>query len=231
MRTETKKATSRRAHPAKRQRRTELTRSTVLAAALREFAQHGLHGARVDQIAQGAGVNKQALYYHYGSKEGLFRATLASVYDNSAPIYRHWTVPDLPPETAMRWLITTLFEHFRRLEDGTSLITHENRYHGKHLTPKLRKQIRTAVTPIIRAIADVLHRGQREGVFSRSVKANDLYLTLIAESMFYFSHAYTLSAILEYDLLDDKSVNAWKTHVEEFVLAALRPTPGTKSTK
>ncbi|MCW5770356.1 MAG: TetR family transcriptional regulator [Rhodospirillaceae bacterium] len=219
----TKNAKSRRAHPAKRQRRTELTRSTVLGAALHEFAQHGLHGTRVDRIAARAGVNKQALYYHYGSKEELFRATLASVYGNSAPIHSHWSVPDLPPELAMRWLITTLFEHFRRLEDGTSVITHENRYHGKHLTPKIRQQIRAAVSPIIKAIADVLGRGQREGVFSKNVKANDLYLTLIAESMFYFSHAYTLSAILEYDLLDDAAVKAWKTHVEDFVLAALKP--------
>jgi TetR/AcrR family transcriptional regulator len=226
-----KPAKSRRAKQGKSQRRTEITRTTVLAAALREFAQLGLAGARVDRIAQRAGVNKQALYYHYGSKEDLFRATLASVYKDAMPIHQVWNAPGLSPEQAMRSLITALFEHFRRIEDGTSVIAHENRYHGKHLTPKIRHQIRAAIAPIIDAIENVLTRGQKEGVFAKNVTVANLYLTLIAQSMFYFSHAYTLSAILEYDLLSDDAVESWKSHVEEFVLAALRPTPRRKSTR
>ena len=66
----------------KLQPRAEITRAKILKASLREFAHFGLAGARVDVIAQRAGVNKQVLYYHFGSKEGLFRATLASVTIN-----------------------------------------------------------------------------------------------------------------------------------------------------
>jgi hypothetical protein len=40
-------------------------------------------------------------------------------------------------------------------------------------------------------------------------------------TMFYFSHAYTLSAILEKDLLDDGAIAAWKETVAETVLATL----------
>jgi TetR/AcrR family transcriptional regulator len=47
---------------AKPQARAEVTRRNILKAALREFAQLGLAGARVDTIAQRAGVNKQVLY-------------------------------------------------------------------------------------------------------------------------------------------------------------------------
>lgn len=46
-------------------------------AALREFVAKGFAGARVDRIAQRAGVNKRMLYHYFGSKEGLFQAILA----------------------------------------------------------------------------------------------------------------------------------------------------------
>jgi TetR/AcrR family transcriptional regulator len=54
----------------------ERTRRRILIAAEREFAAKGLAGARVDAIAQRAGVNKRMLYHYFGNKEGLYRAVL-----------------------------------------------------------------------------------------------------------------------------------------------------------
>lgn len=54
----------------------EKTREKLLDAATAEFVEHGLAGARVDRIASSAGVNKQAIYAYFGSKEGLFDAVL-----------------------------------------------------------------------------------------------------------------------------------------------------------
>ena len=47
------------------------------AAAREEFARRGYSGARVEQIARRAGVNKQLLFYYYHSKRGLFQAVLS----------------------------------------------------------------------------------------------------------------------------------------------------------
>jgi len=52
------------------------TKSRILEAATAEFAGHGLAGARVDRLAARAGANKQLIYAYFGSKEGLFDATL-----------------------------------------------------------------------------------------------------------------------------------------------------------
>jgi AcrR family transcriptional regulator len=49
----------------------------IVAAAREEFARRGFAGARVDQIARRAGVNKQLLFYYFHSKRGLFQAVLA----------------------------------------------------------------------------------------------------------------------------------------------------------
>jgi AcrR family transcriptional regulator len=206
----------------KQQPRAEITRASILKAALREFAQLGLAGARVDEIAKRAGVNKQVLYYHFGNKEDLFRATLASVYDQTFPeeILANGR-REMTSVEEMRELISGLFKHFRNIEEGTSLIGHENRYHGKHLTPTLRNNIRASVSPIIDKIRDVLARGQDDGTFSRKLSVDHLYLTLVAMSMFYFTHAYTLSAILDVDLLQDDAVHDWQRSVETVVLSAI----------
>jgi AcrR family transcriptional regulator len=56
----------------------------ILDVAIREFARKGLAGARVDEIARRAGVNKQLLYYYFKNKEGLYNAVLAEMVSVSA---------------------------------------------------------------------------------------------------------------------------------------------------
>ncbi len=51
----------------------DATRERILAAALAEFADKGLAGARVDAIARRARVNKRMLYHYFGNKQALFR--------------------------------------------------------------------------------------------------------------------------------------------------------------
>jgi len=58
--------------------KSELTREKILQAALYEFSIHGLAGARVDEIARSAGINKAMIYYHFESKEALFNQLFRS---------------------------------------------------------------------------------------------------------------------------------------------------------
>ena len=55
------------------------TRQKILAAAKKEFAQYGQAGTRVDRIARQAGVNKAMLYYHFQSKDNLYRETVGEI--------------------------------------------------------------------------------------------------------------------------------------------------------
>lgn len=52
--------------------KSEQTKEKILESALDEFSAHGLAGARVDKIAEAAGVNKAMIYYYFTSKEALF---------------------------------------------------------------------------------------------------------------------------------------------------------------
>lgn len=56
------------------------TRDKIVAAALQEFAAHGKEGARVDRIAESAGVNKAMIYYHFHSKDNLYIEVVTSFF-------------------------------------------------------------------------------------------------------------------------------------------------------
>jgi AcrR family transcriptional regulator len=54
----------------------EQSKSRILEAAFREFAEYGVAGARVDRIATSAACNKNLIYVYFGSKEALFASVL-----------------------------------------------------------------------------------------------------------------------------------------------------------
>jgi TetR/AcrR family transcriptional regulator len=70
--------------PDQRLRDSERSRQQLLAAALDEFAAKGYAGARVQDIADRAGVNKQLIPYYFGGKEGLYRALEQAWLDQEA---------------------------------------------------------------------------------------------------------------------------------------------------
>ena len=59
------------------------TAQRLLDAAAQEFALHGYAAARIRDIVDAAGVNLAAVNYHFGGKEGLYRATLAMLAQRS----------------------------------------------------------------------------------------------------------------------------------------------------
>lgn len=82
----------------------EETRRQILEAAARAFSESGFVGATTRTVAARAGVNVATLHYHYGSKEGLYRAVLAHA--------SRGTLPQLPAgsgEGAVAALVEALF--------------------------------------------------------------------------------------------------------------------------
>jgi TetR/AcrR family transcriptional regulator len=61
--------------------RADQTRARILDAAVRQFSANGLAGARTEQIAEEASVNKALLYYYFKSKEDLYAAALEFVFE------------------------------------------------------------------------------------------------------------------------------------------------------
>lgn len=86
-----------------------VARERILQAARAEFGTHGFAGGRVDRIARKAGVNKQLLYYYFGSKAQLFQAALQPrpAMPSGHPIAEPFSTPD-DFRLAMQRLFTEL---------------------------------------------------------------------------------------------------------------------------
>lgn len=80
--------------PEERQRDADRTRQQIIDAARAEFADHGFAGARVGDIAERAGVNKQLISYYFGGKEGVYQAILEQWRDVEARHRRGVTTLD-----------------------------------------------------------------------------------------------------------------------------------------
>ncbi|MFN3443116.1 MAG: TetR/AcrR family transcriptional regulator, partial [Rhizobium rosettiformans] len=111
----------------------ERTREDILDVATEEFSELGLSGARVDQIAEKTRTSKRMIYYYYGSKEGLYLAVLEKAYRKIRSLEADLQLAELPPEEALRRLISTTFDHDEQNPDFVRLVSIENIHHAMHM--------------------------------------------------------------------------------------------------
>lgn len=202
----------------------ERTRESILRAATEEFGQYGLAGARVDRIAKSAGVNKQALYYHYGDKDSLFKAALTAGYEVSVKLKDvDWDNDARSPTELMKYIVSIFFDMVWNHRNYISLITDENRNKGKHLDKEAVRRIRAATAANREAIRAVLRRGQNSNEFAGTIDAQDLYLFIVGYPIFFFSHTYTLSAILDRDITAVAFAAAHRDSFVRLIIDALKP--------
>src|SRR5581483_12442873 len=90
---------------APRRRDPEAMRRRILDAATAEFASHGFGGGRIERISRNAGTVDRMLYYHFGSKEDLFRAVLEDSYARLGVAEQALDLAHLDPTEGMRALI------------------------------------------------------------------------------------------------------------------------------
>src|SRR5918997_1851320 len=106
----------------------QATRQALLTAAIAEFAAKGPAGARVDEIARRAGVNKQMVYHYFGNKDDLFRAALEEVYGRIRTRERALNLTDLPPVRAMESLVGFSFDYLAEHPEFIALLNDDNSY-------------------------------------------------------------------------------------------------------
>jgi TetR/AcrR family transcriptional regulator len=197
------------------------TRQKLLTAARREFAQSGLAGARVDEIAARAGVNKQLVYHYFGDKDALYLAVLEWVYEEIRAKERGLNLAGLPPERAIRKLIESSFDHLAEHPDFIVLLNDENRGGARHVRGS--KKLEAMHSPLVSMVSKILGEGVRAGVFRKGINPVHLYISIAGLSYFFFSNTPTLSAIFGKDLSSPAARRARRKHVVDLVMQALRP--------
>jgi TetR/AcrR family transcriptional regulator len=197
------------------------TRKKLLTAARREFADSGLAGARVDEIAARAGVNKQLVYHYFGDKDALYLAVLEWVYEEIRAQERKLNLEGLPPDQAIKRLIEASFDHLATHPDFILLLNDENRGGARHVRGS--RKLEAMHSPLVSMVSAILGEGVRAGVFRRGINPVHLYISIAGLSYFYFSNTPTLSAIFGRDLASPAARRARRKHVVDLVMQSLRP--------
>jgi len=202
-----------------RSRDADRTQETILRAAMSEFAERGLGGARVDRIADRAGINKKLIYYYFGNKEKLFLAALETTYGDIREAERALNLEALAPADAVRRLVNFTWQHFLDHPEFLSLLNSENLHSARHL--KQSPRIREMHAPLAQLLGGVLERGRREGVFRGGVDPVQLYISIAALAYFYLSNNPTLSTIFGRNLMAAKALSERLSHITEVVMGYL----------
>ena len=196
------------------------TRRKLLTAARREFASSGLAGARVDEIAARAGVNKQLVYHYFGDKDALYLAVLEWVYEEIRAQERKLNLEGLPPQQAIKKLIESSFDHLAAHPDFIVLLNDENRGGARHVRGS--RKLEAMHSPLVSLVSTILGEGVKVGVFRKGINPVHLYISIAGLSYFYFSNTPTLSAIFGKDLSSRAARQARRKHVVDLVMHSLR---------
>ena len=197
------------------------TSAAILAASTREFMDKGYGGARINEIAKRAGVNKRMLYHYFGGKEALYLAVLESAYVaiRSAETRLHLT--DRDPVEGLRELAEFTWHYFLDHPEFLSLLNTENLHRAKYL--KRSARIFDLHSPLVGIISDLLRRGAASGQFRSDADPVKVYISIAALGFFYLSNRWTLSTIFRRDLASPPELKAWGDHIADTVIASLRP--------
>ena len=175
----------------------EGTRRRILLAAAEEFANGGLFGARVDQIARRAETNERMLYYYFGSKEQLFTAVLEYAFTSLNEAERTLDLTDLAPVEAMTRLAHFVWDYYRDHPEFLRLINNENLHEARYMQKSTR--IREMISPIVATLAAILARGESAGLFRANIDPLRLYVTVSGMGYYIVSNRFTLAATLGRD--------------------------------
>jgi AcrR family transcriptional regulator len=202
-----------------RTRDADRSQKDILDAALVEFTEQGLGGARMDRIAERAGVNKRLIYYYFESKESLFLAVLERAYASIRAEERELNLSLVEPIEAIRRLIAFTWNYYIAHPEFMHLLNNENLHRARHL--KQSTKMRSMHSPLVATLADVLERGHKAGLFRAGVDPVQLYISIAGLSYFYLGNCHTLSTIFERDLLATKAKVERLSHMTDLVLGYL----------
>ncbi|MBT8769200.1 TetR family transcriptional regulator [Metapseudomonas boanensis] len=198
----------------------EKTREDILKAAIAEFVQQGLSGARVDSIAERMQTSKRMIYYYFGSKEQLYVEVLEKLYGDIRSTEGKLHLAELDPREAIHRLVEFTFDHHEKHVDFVRIVSIENIHHGEYV--KQSAAIRSMSNTILDALGDILRRGEAEGVFRPGVNPLDVHLLISSFCFYRVSNRSTFGEIFQIDLADEQVKQRHKVMICESVLRYLQ---------
>ncbi len=201
-------------------KKSDITRQKILDAAETEFSEVGLFGARVDSIAERAGVNKRMIYAHFGNKEQLYITVLTMVYNRMAQADEHLLESHLSPSDTIRRIIDMYFHFLTENPTFVRMLMWENLNQAQYI-----KASGAALSKgrSLKMLSDTLTLGIQKGLFRSDLDVENVVLSINMFCFSYFSNIHTMSHLLQRDLTAASEVAHYADYVTNMVLDYLIP--------
>ena len=197
------------------------TRPAIFQAAAHEFAQRGYDAAGVDRIADRARVNKAMLYYHYGSKQGLYVEVLRDMFRAVGTRTRTIAQGADSAETKLDAWIVTIVEEAAARPWFPPIMLRELASGAAHIDGETFGMMNAVYT----AVRDIIVQGRREGAF-REVDPLLTYLTILPAILLFFARQRVVAAhrknVQNLAAAAPREVEQFKRHMQESARALLR---------
>lgn len=192
--------------------------NNILNAAKGIFERKGMAAARMQEIADEAGINKAMLHYYYRSKELLFEAVFKSAFSMLAPQLNEIMNAD-----------TTIFEKIRNFSSNYISFVLKHPYLPNFIIQELNRNpdfVKNLIAeknfPNISKFKQQVTEKVAEGII-RPITAEQLFINIMSLNIFPFIGAPLLKGFLNFD--DEaykKLMEKRKTEVSEFIIHAIK---------
>jgi TetR/AcrR family transcriptional regulator len=137
-------------------------RRHILKTAEKIFARDGYAGARMDEIARAAKVNKAMIYYHIGNKEALYAEVLHHIFSDALARFKTRIRKEASPEENLRQFIRNIGLTVGQNPGAAAILMREQATGGQSLPEVIMRDLYT----ILMLLVEILDSGSRQGVFT-----------------------------------------------------------------
>lgn len=195
------------------------TEQKIFDAAHEVFMQKGMDGAKMQEIADRAGINKALLHYYYRSKEKLYEMVARAIIGRAVPIIREFLETDYPLEEKIKRFISFYVELIARNPFIPIFVISEmNKHPDRFIDTILPKEL-PKPDIFLRQVEAEIAAGR-----IRPVKPQHLLVNMVSLCIFPFVAKPMVRIVLGMNAQEIKSfLDERKEEVLQFVMASLRP--------
>ena len=194
------------------------TRTLILAAALRRFADQGFAATSLTEIADDVGIKRPSLLHHFPSKEALYREVLVAELADWTSLVNVAVVGESGGWEQAERVLVAAFEYFEKHSEFVRLTRREAIDGG----PMLSQELGAVLRPMFDRAVAFLEREMDAGRLRR-YDAAQLLLTGYGAVLSYLSDAPFIGDLIGHDPLSPDALAARRRHVLDLLRAALDP--------
>jgi len=200
-----------------RELRSEESRARILKAATSIFAEKGPEGARVDEIADAAGINKRMIYHYFGSKENLYVEVLRYNYNKIYTLSKNAIDTANDPRVNITRAIREYF-YFLAKNDAFVRLTSWEALCGGRCAGKVIPHFFDLMEL---EFDDIIKDGIERGSVRPDIDIRQVLLSVHALCLVYFTRQEVVQSLWQEEVFSEKMLEACLEHILNLIFAGI----------